>query len=85
VILTASLYLASKINEFDKIRIRDFLNVTLYSFNEHKFIQDVLKDKNLERSMELEEGIYLFVDEKSGIKRVFNDFSKNKFKFMPAS
>jgi len=43
-IIATSFYLASKINEFDKIRIRDIINVCYYQLNENEYVENAIKD-----------------------------------------
>ena len=47
-------------NEFDEggIRIRDFINVTIHSINEKRYVEKVLEDQtHVNQEKELEEGI----------------------------
>ena len=60
------MYLSSKLNEFDKLRIRDFLNVALYTLNEHAYIQTLKNDESVKSGAEIEEGITMNKD-----RRVF--------------
>ena len=52
ILLEACLYLASKINEIDSLRVRDIVNVTLYSINEYSFLKFKKNEPNF-----AEEGI----------------------------
>ena len=65
ILVCASLYLASKINEIDTVRIRDFVNVTMYCVNEFIYVEKVTNDATFVDmpSQEIEDGILLIIDQ----------------------
>jgi hypothetical protein len=73
----------AKINEYDKVRIRDFINVILFQIKEQKYVQAIIDDPSIMEGQEIEDGIYLRCNGKN--KHVEIDYEKNQFKFMPSS
>lgn len=70
------------------MRIRDFLNTAIYSLKEARFIEETLaryaETEILPGStFEVEEGISILQDGHQ--RRVYIDYEKNQFKFMPSN
>ncbi|CDW85544.1 UNKNOWN [Stylonychia lemnae] len=85
--ISTTFYLSSKINEFDKVRIRDIINICYYQFNESDYVRRILQDykENQEPKVEIEDGIWLIRTNTNGeiSQAISIDYSKNQFKFMP--
>lgn len=48
--MSTSVYLAAKVNEFDKVRIRDIINVVLYTKKELLYVKELILKKETERN-----------------------------------
>eukprot|EP00347_Sterkiella_histriomuscorum_P020573 403337288 len=44
ILLTTCLYLSAKINEYDRIRLRDYINVAYFQINESAFVHRVITE-----------------------------------------
>ena len=83
MLVSACLYLSSKINELEgRVRIRDFLNVVLYSIKEMQHFVELLK--STQEVGEVEDGIFI-VAGSNETRHVINDYSRNQFRFMPTT
>ena len=51
--LSASLYLASKVNEYELVKIRDIINVVQYTLTRKKRAETEVADEDLGRDVEM--------------------------------
>lgn len=56
----------------------------MYSIKEDHYAQELIQNQEFDGdSLEVQDGIFLLRE--AGVKRVFNDYSQNQFKFMPTT